>query len=774
MPLPRTELALQRLDRTALIATLLTVPMLLHAHAFAEATMGVASACFLVRSALTHDWRWLRSVWFRIGVAWWAWIVLCSAPFPVLGLGLGGTDSLVQALATLRFLLFVAALEFAVLCTKDARRWLHGLIMASAVYIAIHSLFQSVTGFNLYGQHRGGDGELTGPFGKPRAGPPESRILFPALVPPVASLLARNGWRSTVGAYTLLFSGVGIVVLIGQRMPLLLTLLGLFVTAVLLPKLRPVVLAACVAGAALLAATVVVSPPTYYRLVLKFSSQMDHFPTSAYGQIYTRALEIGRQHPLFGRGYDGFRTGCPMPRYFRPTLDGRIADGGGTANCAAHPHNFFMEALDNGGIPGLALFIALSLAWLWPLGTGLWSKPNPLRVGLFASVLIQLWPIASTSAFTSMPMGGWFFLLLGWGLAETRWQTAPLPPCATQTILPSSRLGIIQPLPGIGDMVWHLPHIRAIAGAAGHQVTLIVKPRSAADQIFAAEDTIADILWMDRNPDGRQGAHDGAPGLLRLITTLRSHELDSVVILHHSRTLAFAAMAAGIPRRYGYGYRWQRPFMNCPPYLPQSALRLHPYQQATEYLRAASIAVADAEPRLTVAPTARAAVAARLAGHPSPMVAVGISTSEPYKQWGAERFASLARALLDAGWQTLVLVGGPAEAEIAEAITAHMPEGHARIVAALGWTLSDIAALFEASGFYVGNDTGVMNMAAAVGIRTYALFGATPPFAHASAIVPITPPDGRIDKNDGMARIDLESVIGTIIADREFLGPGAC
>jgi hypothetical protein len=81
-----------------------------------------------------------------------------------------------------------------------------------------------------------------------------------------------------------------------------------------------------------------------------------------------------------------------------------------------------MEALDNGGVPGLLLFSALALAWLWPLARGLRSKPDPLRVGLFASIFIQLWPLASTSAFTSMPMGGWFFLLLGWALAEARWR----------------------------------------------------------------------------------------------------------------------------------------------------------------------------------------------------------------------------------------------------------------------------------------------------------------------------------------------------------------
>jgi heptosyltransferase-2 len=348
---------------------------------------------------------------------------------------------------------------------------------------------------------------------------------------------------------------------------------------------------------------------------------------------------------------------------------------------------------------------------------------------------------------------------------------SPLATGAAGMIAPSSRLAVIQPLPGIGDMVWHLPHIRAIAQAAGHKVTLIAKPRSAADQIFAAEETIADVLWIDRNPEQGRGAHDGAPGLLRLVVSLRSHRFDTVVILHHSRTLAFAALVAGVPRRHGYGYRWQRPFLNRPPYLPQTTLSLHPYQQASAYLKAAGIPIADAEPRLAATEAARGTVSTRLAGRALPVIAIGIGTSEPYKQWGADRFAALAEELFDAGWPTLVLVGGPSEAALAHEITARLAPSRNGLVHALGWTLAEIAALFAISAFYVGNDTGVMNMAAAVGIRTYALFGATPPFGHASAIVPITPKDGRIDKLDGMARIDLGTVIAAITADRGTLGP---
>ncbi len=415
-----TPRVVPHLERVAIGCVLLTPVLLLHAHGIAEAAIATADLCFLARSAIARDWAWLRTPWFRVGLVWWGWLVLCSLPIPALDLGEGGPGALAQAVGTVRFLLLVATIEHVALRDSAPRRWMFGIIAAAAAYIAAQSLIQFVFGHNLYGKPIGGDGELTGPFGKPRAGPPLSRILFPAVVPPVAALLARRRPAATIAGYALLLAGVFVVVLIGQRMPAILTGLGLLIVALLLRRLRPAVLVAGIAGLALVAATVVVSPPTYHRLVLKFSDQIDHFATSQYGELYARAIEIGAQHPLTGRGFDGFRLFCAEPRYFRPSFDGRLPDGGGAAICAQHPHNFYAQALAEGGLPGLILFVVLAGAWLVPLARGLWREPQPLRVGLFASIFIQLWPIASTSAFTSMPMGGWFFLLLGWGMAEGR------------------------------------------------------------------------------------------------------------------------------------------------------------------------------------------------------------------------------------------------------------------------------------------------------------------------------------------------------------------
>ena len=178
-------------------------------------------------------------------------------------------------------------------------------------------------------------------------------------MPLACAVLTRPGVRSIILAWLILIGGASVSLLIGQRMPLLLTCLGLAVTGLLLPRLRWGVVAAGMALGVLLVASPVVAPNAHYRLVDEFSSQMAHFSVSHYGKLYTRALEIAEQHPVTGLGDEGYRSGCTNPRYFRPSFDGSLADGGGAAICWNHPHNYYLEALIDGGVPGLILFSAL-------------------------------------------------------------------------------------------------------------------------------------------------------------------------------------------------------------------------------------------------------------------------------------------------------------------------------------------------------------------------------------------------------------------------------
>jgi heptosyltransferase-2 len=330
-------------------------------------------------------------------------------------------------------------------------------------------------------------------------------------------------------------------------------------------------------------------------------------------------------------------------------------------------------------------------------------------------------------------------------------------------------VAVVQPLPGIGDMVWHVPHIRALAAHAGAPVTLLAKPRSLADQLLANEPSISDVLWVDLNPSGRRGAHDGVDGFFRLARKLRDRDFRTIVMLHHSDLIAAAAWWAGITDRRGYGWGWQRWFLNTGPFLPREVKKLHQHTRATRYLEAAGIPMASAEPALTIPAAALTEAMVRLGDTGGAFVAVGIGGSEALRQWGAERLGELASVLLDAGWPALVLVGGAEDMISANTIIASLGERGARVRLALGWNLVDVMGVLSQAAFYVGNNTGVMNIAAATDTRTYALFGTTPTFHHASQIVPITAPD--IGMHDGMVRLSLAAVLDAIQADRGRLSP---
>jgi heptosyltransferase-2 len=98
-----------------------------------------------------------------------------------------------------------------------------------------------------------------------------------------------------------------------------------------------------------------------------------------------------------------------------------------------------------------------------------------------------------------------------------------------------------------------------------------------------------------------------------------------------------------------------------------------------------------------------------------------------------------------------------------------MGQRRGQVRLALDWDLPDVIGLLSQAAFYVGNNTGVMNIAAATGVRTYALFGTTQPFGHASQIVPVTVPS--IGVHDGMVRLTVEAVLDAISADRGKLEP---
>ena len=354
--------------------------------------------------------------------AWWLWTVLASSAVLAFGVGPHAAHRALQAVLIGRVFLLVLALPVWLLRARVTRDHLAVVIAAVAAWIGLECWQQYLLGTNLMGWPRWGDGALTGPFREPKAGPVLVLLLFPAMLPAIMTLLSRPKLAPRIAAAALAAFGVATMILIGQRMPALLTILGLLCCGVFLRRFRPILLLTLTLGAVLLASLPLLSPPTFAKLVVRFAAQMSDFSQSPYGQLYTRAAVMTLAHPWTGLGFDGFRASCDLPQYRHglPFLPLPAALDASHDACSIHPHNHYLEAATAGGIPGLLLFCAAVATWLATLARGLIDKPTPRRVGLFTASFLAFWPFASTSALFTLPNAGWVFLLLGWGLAEAR------------------------------------------------------------------------------------------------------------------------------------------------------------------------------------------------------------------------------------------------------------------------------------------------------------------------------------------------------------------
>ncbi|OYV24389.1 MAG: hypothetical protein B7W99_02590 [Rhodospirillales bacterium 20-58-10] len=413
MKLPGTK----TLQNIALVATLLVPLGLLHAFVLAEICIAITDSLFLAQCWQTRSFAWARQPWFIAALIWWGWLVVCTIPWPGFTTA-GWLMGVAQAFVIIRLLVFAAALQNWVLTSPKARRTLWLVLALSVFWIGLQSWQQYLTGNNIFGDPRWADGSLTGPFWKPRAGAVYGHVMIVAILVPVMVLLSRPGriWRIAGIALTALAAITSI--LIGQRMGSAFTLFSLVLAGLLLRPLRRAAGVAFVVAMLALLATPIISPPTHAKLVGETTTNMHHFSQSPYGELYTRATVMGLASPWHGWGYNGFREFCPQDQF-----------GGGIATlnipptqiglgaCNLHPHNFYVEAFVDAGFPGLILFIILNLTWLWALWRGIWQGRDTLRVALFIGALTFIWPLASTDEFPALYMSGWYFLMLGLGLA---------------------------------------------------------------------------------------------------------------------------------------------------------------------------------------------------------------------------------------------------------------------------------------------------------------------------------------------------------------------
>ncbi len=310
---------------------------------------------------------------------------------------------------------------------------------------------------------------------------------------------------------------------------------------------------------------------------------------------------------------------------------------------------------------------------------------------------------------------------------------------------------VIQTKPGIGDVMWHLPFVRAIAAASpGGKVTFLAPPTSGARELLAAEPSIAEILYFD---------HAGSEfsrfvNMLRLAALLRRHRFRTVWILDYTVRAAIAACLARIPERIGVGLTAQRHFITNPG-IAQSHYHDFPIDWLIALLAEMKVPLPSTEPDLKIPPSVLATVGNKFAACPRPWTVLGIASSHPDKEWPDDYWRDFLPRLRALTSGTILLVGGATQSARAQGLIASAPG--ADIVNACELKLIESTALLHEADLFIGNDSGPLNLAAAVGAETFGIFGNTPVLTYSKFIHPIVPAGGPAP--GGLQRISPADVI---------------
>jgi predicted lipopolysaccharide heptosyltransferase III len=276
---------------------------------------------------------------------------------------------------------------------------------------------------------------------------------------------------------------------------------------------------------------------------------------------------------------------------------------------------------------------------------------------------------------------------------------------------------------------------------------LLIRLRSIGDTVLATPSLFAlrrflpnveiDILvedWvaplLDNHPHVNKVVtleRSGFVARARVARELRSAGYDVVYNLHGGTTATFLTRATGARHRVGfktYQYAQLHNHQAPSPLLLWQQSKTHSVEQQLALLGWTGVPVTD-RPRtqLGVSPVAAAAVDQRLAAaelsdrkfaliHPTAAFAT--------KQWATENFARVIEFLAERGFAS-VAIAAPYEREILNNLSAQS----AAPVVTLDLSLPEVTALATRAQLFVGNDSGIAHIAAAVGTKSVVIFGSS-------------------------------------------------
>ena len=287
----------------------------------------------------------------------------------------------------------------------------------------------------------------------------------------------------------------------------------------------------------------------------------------------------------------------------------------------------------------------------------------------------------------------------------------------------------------LGDLIWQLPYIKAISHHYGEKIDLIIREKTQAKNILKDLNHINKIYYNEF----RKGLFYWVD-VFKMTKLFKSEEYDFVYILDKVNKPAIAAKFAKIKNIIGPGLGNQKKWLTTENFLDQDDWKLSYTEQSQKLLKINSINLDDKFPKLEV-DIERFKKDNSDILIPGKKIAFGVDSFEEYKMWYEEDFITLAELLFEKRlFDYIYLICGPDKSHISRKIINDSNKKY--FIDCSSKDLQGVILAIKSSDFYIGNNSGPLNMSAALGVKTFGLIANDPASElKFSKINPITPKD---------------------------------
>ena len=271
----------------------------------------------------------------------------------------------------------------------------------------------------------------------------------------------------------------------------------------------------------------------------------------------------------------------------------------------------------------------------------------------------------------------------------------------------------------LGDLIWQLPYIKAISDHHHEKIDLVVRKKTQAQNIFSDIEHINKIFYNDF----RKGVNYWID-VFKLIKIFYQNKYDYVYILDKVNKPAIAAKIIGIKNIIGPGIGNQKKWLTCKNFLTEDDWKESYSEQSQKFLKINSIKISNPYPEIEIK-TSRFEKENFDLLIKGKKIAFGIDSFEDYKMWYEENFVELANLLYEQKlFDYIYLICGPEKSYLADKIIDLSKKKF--FINCSQKDLTGVILALKNSDFFVGNNSGPLNLAAALNVKSFGLIANDP------------------------------------------------